>query len=108
MASLKTLLRHARAAAKSINMSTTQEAVDDASARIPTGLSILKSMAECTMLGDLQNIRFNLDAAAMYLLRLLSESPDDGKLHDLKGGYLFNDAVEHRYEFLLFPKVIRD
>lgn len=64
-------------------------------------LLILRSLADATKLTDEMNLRFNLDTAAIYLLRLLSGSPEEGQLVDLKAGTLFDDLLQYRYIKLL-------
>ncbi len=55
-------------------------ALEGTASGLPAGLMILRSLAEATALTDRENIRFNLDTAAIYLLRILSESPENGQL----------------------------
>lgn len=73
-----------------------QRGSDDGEAELHPGLLILRSLADATKLTDERNLRFNLDTAAMYLLRLLSESPEQGYLTDLKAGSLVDDALQYR------------
>lgn len=63
---------------------------------IPTALRILRSVAEGTALGDLENIYFNLDSAAMYLVRLLSEPSECGRLADLASGNFAEEVIAYR------------
>lgn len=64
---------------------------------IPAGLRILRSLAEGTALTDRENIRFNLDTAAIYLLRILSETPQSGQLAEVRVGRVVDDAIQYRY-----------
>ncbi len=63
---------------------------------IPPGLLILKSIAGSSKLTDLHNIRLNLDTAALYLLRLLSLTPDAGHLADVTKGKMTENAFKYR------------
>ncbi len=37
----------------------------------------------------------------MYLSRMLSASPEQGKLPELKRGLLFNDVIAYRYALVI-------
>lgn len=50
---------------------------------IPAGLRILKSIARTSHLGILENILFNMDTAALYLSRIMCDSPGAGYLPDV-------------------------
>lgn len=69
---------------------------------VPAGLKILHSLASSTSLTALRNIRFNLDTAALYLLKLLSEASFDLEVSQKESN---NDKVadivmKYRYYFL--------
>ncbi len=40
----------------------------------------------------------------MYLLRVLSTYPENGKLPELKSGLLFNDIIAYRYAVAMFDQ----
>lgn len=88
-----TVLRDARNLMERVPL---QHVFDSDEAVPHPALLILRSLADATKLTDEQNLRFNLDTAAMYLLRLLSESPREGHLADLKAGTLLDDALQYR------------
>ncbi len=62
----------------------------------PAFLLIMKSVGENSKMGDLYTIRLNFDTAALYLLRLLGEKPEEGQLSEASGGKLCDEAFQYR------------
>lgn len=89
------LLYGAHEALQSFDWSQLQENSEDDDAS--PALRILRSIAETTMLADLRNIRFNLDMAALYLLRLLTESRQGSDIGIARSGKMTDDAFQYRY-----------
>lgn len=88
------VLRDARHSLASLD--PPQSSSEAAASQLPAGLRILRSLAEGTVLSDLENICFNLDTAAMYLVRMLSETPDPGHLVEIRGGNFTDDVIAYR------------
>lgn len=65
------------------------------------GLKILHSLASGTSLTALRNMRFNLDTAALYLLKLLSEASFDPQVSQKEsdGGKEVERIIKYRYSF---------
>ena len=63
----------------------------------PAGMKIIQSLGSNTVLTDLKNILFNLDTAALYLVKILGETPSALPRKESEKAKYIDSAIRYRY-----------